>query len=312
MNVSSAHLRTQSPDDQAAALRRAVAEYGHSSTDLVPQTVTPPPPEPRARPRTLAIASGKGGVGKTTLTVNLAVTLAGLGRRVVVLDADMGTANLDVVCNLSPIRNLAHVVAGRAEIEDVILEAPGGFRLIPGASGLANLADLNEHEREWIIDQLGRLEQQADLMLIDCGAGIGPSVLSFAHAADTLLVVATPEPTAIADAYGLIKAVLRRDPEMDIRVVVNQARNEAEARRVYERIAAVARQFMNQDIAFAGGILHDPVVPLSIRQRRPFALDHPQAPVRMGLTRMAQELDRHAAAPSRHGLLHRMAGWFTR
>jgi len=251
-------------------------------------------------------------VGKTTLTTNLAVSLAQMGRKVVVLDADLGTANVDVICNLTPHTNLAHVVAGRASMQDVMIPGPGGFTLVPGASGLANIAALGDSERERLIDRMHELECAADLLLIDCGAGVGPNVLGFAMAADTLLVVTTPEPTAMADAYALIKTVVRRAPDADVRVVVNEAKNLQEAKAVYERLAKVSRQFLRVVPSLAGCVLLDTCVSQSIRQRVPFAMDMPRCPAAQCVRQMAHRLDQHATEPGRHSLFRRMAGWLAR
>ena len=169
--------------DQAEALR-----------GLVAQAELPEVGQPTALARTLAITSGKGGVGKTTVAVNLAAQLARLGQRVVLLDADLGTANADVLCNIVPSSTLAHVVAGRRTLQDTIVKAPGGFSLIPGASGLAQMAALNERERSRLLEQLQVLEAEADLVLIDTGAGVSPNVLGFLVAAHEVLVVTSPEP----------------------------------------------------------------------------------------------------------------------
>lgn len=268
------------------------------------------------RPRlahALAISSGKGGVGKSTVAVNLAVMLASMGRRVVLLDADMGTANADVLCNVMPVHTLAHVVAGRRQIEDVIVEAPGGFSLIPGASGLAQMAALSFGERERLIQQFARLEQAYDLLLIDTGAGIGPDVLSLLTAVDRVLVVTTPDPTAITDAYAVIKAAHRQSPDFDARLLVNQAANPDEALQVYTRVANVCRKFLQLDVPYAGCLLSDNAVRDSVRLRKPFALDPRPTPAAMALSALAHRLDKHAAEPkrTRSGLIKRMTARLT-
>src|SRR5687767_6237710 len=155
--------------------------------------------ETRRRASVIAITSGKGGVGKSNVAVNLAIKLSAAGKRVVLLDADLGLANADVLCGVDLRSNLSHVIARKKELHEVMVKAPGGFRLIGGASGLARMADLSDLERQRIVSALAELEESADIILIDTGAGISPNVLSFTRAADQVLVLTTPEPTAITD-----------------------------------------------------------------------------------------------------------------
>lgn len=285
--------------DQAQALRGLVDDERRASN------------APRAR--TLAVTSGKGGVGKTTMSVNLSVQLAQMGRRVVLIDADLGTANADVLCNLAPRGGLAQVVAGRLSLDEAMVDAPGGFRLVPGASGLAQMAALGEYERSRLMDQMHELEAAADLILIDTGAGVGPNVLGFLTAVDEVLVVTTPEPTAITDAYALIKTLVRakreRHEEPAVRMLVNQVRDEDEARAVYDRIAAVCQRFLQITPRLAGHVVSDPRVALSVRRRTPFVLESPTSLASMCLHRLAHRLDRHAAQPPGQSLFRRMTGW---
>jgi len=291
--------------DQAETLRGLMRQSGHLADAPAGQDAE------RGRPRlaqALAISSGKGGVGKSTVAVNLAILLSRMGRKVALLDADMGTANADVLCNVMPVHTLAHVVAGRREIEEVVVPVPGGFSLIPGASGLAQMAALSVAERERLIQQFARLEQAYDVLLIDTGAGIGPNVLGFIAAADRVLVVTTPDPTAITDAYALLKTAYRQHPDLDARVLVNQASDPTEAHQVYTRIANVCRKFLDLDVPYAGCLLSDSTVRDSVRNRRPFALDSRQTPATIALNALAHRLDKHAAEPqaARGGLLRRM------
>src|SRR5438132_3826738 len=196
--------------------------------------------ESRPRASVIAITSGKGGVGKSNIGVNLAIKFAEAGKHVVLLDADLGLANADVLCNVDLPHNLSHVIARKKELKEVMLRAPGGFHLIGGASGLARMADLSDDDRERIILALGELEQQADVILIDTGAGISPNVLSFTRAADHVLIVTTPEPTAITDAYAVVKVLSRENSARRISLLVNQVRSPADARIVHGRIAKVA------------------------------------------------------------------------
>ncbi len=261
------------------------------------------------RARTVAVTSGKGGVGKSNVAVNLAIRLTQMGRRVVLIDADLGTANIDVLCDLQPAATLAHVIAGRRTLNEAMIEAPGGFRLIPGASGLAQVAALSEFERARLLQMVHQLECDADLILIDTGAGVGPNVLSFASGTDEMLVVTTPEPTAITDAYAMIKTVARQRHGLDVRVLVNMVRDAPEGRAVYERIGAVSRKFLNLDLHYAGHMLADPRVGVAVRRRRPFMLDSPHCEAAMCIGQLAHRMDRTAAEPRGAGLLERISGW---
>ena len=261
------------------------------------------------RARIVAVTSGKGGVGKSNVAVNLAVRLSQMGRRVVLFDADLGTANADVLCNITPSGTIAHVVAGRTTLQNAMIEAPGGFQLIPGASGLAAMASLSEFERERLIQQIQELQNEADVIIVDTGAGVGPNVLSFAVAADEVLVITTPEPTAVTDAYAVIKTLIRQKRDIDLRLVVNMVRDASEGKAVFDRIDAVCRRFLSTSPRFAGHILHDPRVPQAVRKRKPFVLDCPTADASNGIGQLAHRLDRHAAEPRGEGLLHRVAMW---
>lgn len=295
--------------DQAEALREMVAEDRGRRSTVSGRRPTASP----IRATTLAVTSGKGGVGKTSVSVNLAVQLAQMGRRVILLDADLGTANADVICNINAPKNLSHVVAGRCSLRDTLVDAPGGFRLIAGASGLSQMAALGEFERARLMDQMRELEDEADLILIDTGAGVGPNVLGFLVAADQILVVTTPEPTAITDAYAVIKTATRQyggqAEELDIKLLVNQVRDESEARMVYDRVSGVCRRFLGTTPRYAGHVLSDTRVPHAVRRRQPFVLEHPSSPASMCLHRLAHRIDRHASTPRDHGLLRRMAAW---
>lgn len=312
--------------DQAQALRglmeEQVARHAAGSmsaaaapdegSGIAPAALRPPVAAIKLA-RAIAITSGKGGVGKTNIAVNLAVMLSRLGRRVVLLDADLGTANADVLCNLMPSSHLAHVVAGRRSITEAIVPAPGGFGLIPGASGLSQMAALSGQERHHLIEQMRQLESSVDVLLIDTGAGVGPNVLGFLHAADTVLVVATPEPTSITDAYAVIKAVSRQQPEADFRLLLNQVRDATEGKAVYERIAATCQRFLGFRPLLAGHVPLDPRVPAAVRRRQPFALEAASSPAATALGQLAHRLDRHASEPQgRDGLLRRMASFLGR
>jgi flagellar biosynthesis protein FlhG len=267
------------------------------------------------RASVIAITSGKGGVGKSNISVNLAIHLAAAGKKVVLLDADLGLANADVLCNVSLPSNLAHVIARKKDLAEVLIEAPGGFRLIGGAYGLARMADLSDYDRQRLVNALGELEQQCDLILIDTGAGISPNVLSFTRCADHVLVVTTPEPTAITDAYAVVK-VLSKDATSERRVslLVNQVRTPNEAKVVHARIAQVAKQFLGVSVLDGGHVLSDPAVPHAVRARLPFSLGSPRCPAAQCVAQLAMRLEQGVASASldQTGFFNRMTRWLKR
>lgn len=271
----------------------------------------------RRRASVVAVTSGKGGVGKSNIAVNLAILLSSAGKEVVLLDADLGLANADVLCNIDLPANLSHVISRKRELKDVLVKGPGGFSLIGGASGLARMADLSDDDRQRLVDALEVLEEKADIILIDTGAGISPNVLTFTRAADHVLVVTTPEPTAITDAYAVIKVITRResafpDDNRRISLLVNQARSPGEARVVYERIAKVARQFLNVAVYDAGFLPADEQIPAAVRKRQPFVLASPRCPASLSITQLAMRLQQGVVAttPLQAGFFNRMSRWF--
>jgi len=280
--------------DQASTLRQLVSDAS------------------RRRAQTVAITSGKGGVGKTCVAVNLAVRLAQMGRRVVLLDADLGTANADVLCNVFSGQTLEHVVQGRKRLSQIMIDAPGGFRLVPGASGLARIAALEDGARNRLIAQLDEIEQDADLILIDTSAGISPNVLGFAVNCDQVLVVTTPEPTAMTDAYAMIKTIHRQRHNCRVGVMVNMVHDEPEARSVHGRINSVCRRFLDIPASYAGHLPIDERVVQGVRQRRPFVLQWPNCSASQCIGRLAMRLDRGAADGGDRSLLQRMTGWLAR
>jgi flagellar biosynthesis protein FlhG len=271
------------------------------------------------RANVIAITSGKGGVGKSNIAVNLAIQFAAAGRDVVLLDADLGLANADVLCNVDLPYNLSHVIARKKDLRDVMYRAPGGFRLIGGASGLARMADLDDADRQRLIRAMGELERQTDIILIDTGAGISPNVLAFTRAADHILVVTTPEPTAITDAYAVIKVLSRLSQEGPgaspgrLSLLVNMVRTAAEAREVHDRIARVARQFLGASIHDAGHVVRDDNAVSAVRRRVPFLLTAPRSAASLGIGHLAMRLGQgvNVDLPAT-GFFSRMSRWFGR
>ena len=295
--------------------RQVAATPAQPQESPVPQES--PPPAPVRRAKVIAVTSGKGGVGKTNVAVNLAARFAQAGKKVVLLDADMGLANADVLCGVDLRHNLAHVLARRKTLADVMTDAPGGFSLIGGASGLAKMADLPAAEHGRLVEALCELEAAADLILIDTGAGISPNVLGFTRTADQVLVVTTPEPTAITDAYAVVKVIARERQQggsgtAPISLVVNEAVGPAEAKATYDRIAGVARQFLGFGLDDGGYLPLDPHVARAVRRRRPFLLEYPRSPAAASITRLARLLESGVAAPAGETFFGRLGRLFRR
>ncbi|MCK4628104.1 MAG: MinD/ParA family protein [Sedimentisphaerales bacterium] len=259
----------------------------------------------------LAVTSGKGGVGKSNISANLAICLTAAGKSVLLIDADLGLANLDVLLNVRARYNLSHVIAGKRSIEQIVQNAPGGVRLICGASGLSDLADLTPFQRQRIVQELTALEHQADFIIIDTGAGISSGVLSFCEAADQTLVVTTPEPPSITDAYAVIKRLAQGHSGTKISLLVNMAPNRSEARKVYQRLAQTAAKFISTVVYDAGYVLRDEHVPEAVNQSEPLVLAYPRCPAGYCFLALAGKLGRVSEpANVKSGFFHRVMNWF--
>jgi len=224
--------------------------------------------------RVLAVTGGKGGVGKTNFALNLAIAMTNLNRRVILMDADMGLANVDIILGLIPKYNLSHVVRGIKKMDEIIMDGPSGLKIIPGGSGVQELANISETEIENVINEMGSLEGEADFLIIDTGAGISNSVIGFLAAADDIIVLTTPEPTAMADAYGLIKTAFLNDVSSNINLVVNRVANEQEGRKAAERLQSVVSKFLGRDINYLGWVTDDEMVTKAVRRQEIFINYH--------------------------------------
>jgi len=256
---------------------------------------------------TIAVTSGKGGVAKSNVALNLAVALAFRGLKVALLDLDLGLANIDVLLNLNCRRNLSHLVAGTHTLDEIIVEGPAGVQVVPGASGLERLANVSEFERNRLLLELRELEISTDFLIMDLGAGVGSNVISFAGHADVAAVVTTPEPTALADAYAVIKLLSLSDHLAEIELLVNQADSRKEARLTYDRLAEVAGRFLGIPVAWAGYILSDDAVLMAVRSRRPFLLDSPSCNASACIRAIAQKYAKQANLP-----IYKQEGFFGR
>lgn len=302
---------TQTPqDDQASRLRQLVSKFEREdeagdSTQYNTEGWTPPP----RRIPVIAVASGKGGVGKTTTSVNLSIALARQNRRACLLDADLGLANADVLCGLMPKARLESAIDSEEtqSLEDLAIDAPGGFRLIPGSVGIGRVGELDQNERSTLLNRLEDLQAGNDVILIDTSAGLGDSVTTFVQAADLGLIVVTPEPTSVADAYALIKVLIMgadgqgKDKQSipKLAMIINQAANEKEANQVYNRMAGVCDRFLGYQIPMLGYIRSDKRVVKAVKARSPYMIETPRSPAGRDMTKLAAALSEWAGIEGR-------------
>lgn len=227
--------------------------------------------------RVISVTSGKGGVGKTSFTVNLALALVEYGYRVLILDGDLGLANVDVACGITPEFTMEHLLAGEKTIEEIIATGPKGIGILPGGSGVLELANLERSRLVNVLTNLGRLEKLADILMIDTGAGLNSTVLNFLKAADDVILLTTPEPTALTDAYALLKA-LRQDPGgVLVNVVINRVKQEAEARATFERLEIAVEKFLHGSLTLLGWVYEDPLVSRAVMEQVPLGLTYPES-----------------------------------
>ena len=246
----------------------------------------------RHRPvKVIAVTGGKGGVGKSNVCANLGIALSQLGRQVLVLDGDLGLANLDVLMGLRARLNLKHVVSGQCALQDVVVEAPSGVRLVPAASGSATMAALDQRQQAGLIAAFGELMVSVDVLLVDTAAGVGASVLTMAHAAHHVLVEVCDEPAALTDAYGLIKVLGRRQPATDFQIVANKAPSAAAGRALFDKLARVAHRFLDVRLSFLGHIPEDPYLGRAVQRQVPVLEAYPSAPSARALKKVAQVAD---------------------
>ncbi len=242
--------------------------------------------------RVIAITSGKGGVGKTNITANLAYLLAKKKRKTLILDADLGLANIDVILGLTPRYNLQHVLNGDRNLSEAMIQGPGGIRILPSVSGIQEMSELSQGQKLLLLDELDSLEQELDFMLIDTGAGISGNVMYFNMAAGEIIVVTSPEPTAMTDAYALIKILYQRHAKKRFFLLVNMVRSAAEGREVFQRLNHAVGYFLNLQISHLGHILQDEHFTDAVRRQQIFAELYPESPAAVCLRAVADRLCR--------------------
>jgi flagellar biosynthesis protein FlhG len=240
--------------------------------------------------RTIAITSGKGGVGKTSLAVNLGLLMVRDGHRVALLDGDMGLANVDVLLGLTPKHTLRHVIEGHKELAEIILRDQSGLYVIPASRGVEALAQLSISERTQLVQRLGQLEGMIDILLIDTAAGISSNVISLILAADEAIVVTVPEPTAITDAYAVIKVLSRHRSDLRAGILINMVEGSSQAEEVFAQLQRVIRRFLKVEVRFAGHVLRDECVGRAICEQKPFSICFPYAKASRCLADLAKSL----------------------
>ena len=262
--------------DQASRLRDLAGRQG--------------PEAPLFSSRVVAITSGKGGVGKTNVVAGLAVSLARMGQRVIILDADFGLANIDILLGLSPKYTLEHVLRGERVLEEILVEGPEGVRILPASSGIQELTRLDTAAELRLVQGLQRVSESADWLLIDTAAGIHDSVIKLLMAAQEIILVTTPEPTSLVDAYAMVKVVHLRDPRKPFWALVNNGQGIDEAEETIAQLQAATERFLGRTLQVLGMIPSDPFLLQAVRQQRCVAQVFPRSPSARALQQMARLL----------------------
>jgi len=263
-------LTADSPVDQASGLR---------------QMVNPRPV------RAIAVTGGKGGVGKTNISVNLGVAAAEMGRKVMLLDADLGLANIDVVLGLHPEYDLSHVMRGERSLDEILVQGPSGLKLIPGASGLQSLAELSPAEHTGLIRAFSELAADTELLIVDTAAGISDTVLSFSRAAHEIVVVVCDEPASITDAYAIIKLLNRDYGHQRFRVLANMVRSAQEGRDLYNKMCRVTDRYLDVALGFMGAIPFDENLRKAVRSQRPVVQAFPRSRVAQAFRSLVKKIE---------------------
>ena len=248
--------------------------------------------KPGIKTRVIAVSSGKGGVGKTNIAVNLGIAFSKMRKKVVVMDADLGLANVNVCLGIIPKYNLFQLVKRQKRMKDIIIDTDYGIQIVAGASGFSKIANLTDEERRDFIREIDALSY-ADVIIIDTGAGVSKNVLSFIMAADEALIVTTPEPTAITDAYGIIKIIATEinNPSLEIKLIVNRVNSLVEARRVAERVINIASQFLNIKVENLGSIYEDRIVSQGVIKQTPFISIDENSKASIGIKHIVSRLE---------------------
>ncbi|MCX7913355.1 MAG: MinD/ParA family protein [Thermodesulfovibrionales bacterium] len=239
---------------------------------------------------TIAISSGKGGVGKSNIVANLAIAIRKLGKEVMILDADLGLSNIDVLFQLAPKYNIYHVLNGNKSLVDVITKGPHGIKILPASSGIQELTALDEFQRLKILEEFDSYDGNIDVLLIDTAAGISENVAFFCVAAQEIIIITAPEPTALTDAYALIKVLSTRYQERSFNVLINSVNSNEEAEEIFRRLYLVAERFLSISLKYLGYIPYDESVKKAVRMQRPFVDIYPDSPASKKIYELAPKL----------------------
>jgi len=242
------------------------------------------------KPRIMAITSGKGGVGKTSIAVNLAISLAQASHKVVIFDADLGLANAEILMGISPPLTLYDCLKGRAEIKDILIPGPAGVKLVSGGSGFVELANLSDKMLQHIMDSLQVIDNEADFIIVDTAAGISKNVLAFTAAVEELVLVITPEPTSMTDAYSLAKIVSRYNLHNKINIIINRVAGTMEAAETLRRFNNVCNHFLNLKLDYLGYIPEDRSVPKAIKAQEPLLLHSTSSPATKCMIKISENI----------------------
>jgi flagellar biosynthesis protein FlhG len=290
-------------EDQAEKLREIMRQKKDSSAsgdsfvvldEEAPKTHKGDSGQDGKKARIITVTSGKGGVGKTNLSVNMALAFARLGKKVVVMDADLGLANVNVMLNMIPKYNLYHVIKKEKTIREILVETEYGISIVAGASGFSQIANMGEEERQDFIRELDMLSN-ADIIIIDTSAGVSSNVLDFIAAADDAVIITTPEPTAITDAYGIIKIIAAEYNalNMGLKLVVNRVKGVAEAKNVADRMINIAGQFLNLRVDYLGFIYDDQAVSQAVLRQKPFMVVDPKCKASQCVQHIVERMDKN-------------------
>lgn len=267
--------------DQAEGLRNIIKKYEIESAKRTAQVIT--------------VTSGKGGVGKTSVSINLAVQMSRLGRKVIILDADFGLANIEIMLGIRPRYNLSDLMFHGKTMREIITYGPENVGFISGGSGINEMANLTREQVFHLISKMEELDKMADVIIVDTGAGIGDAVLEFVAASEEVVLVATPEPTSITDAYALLKTLNRsssfRPGKTDVKMIANQVRDDKDVDELFQKIGLVVNKFLNIEVEYLGGIPYDKNMQTAIMRQEPVSIVAPASQASRSLEQIARRLE---------------------